>query len=179
MQKTVEIPDGVSAGFENGNLTVKGPKGELKRAVRGVKVSVKGNEVVLSSGSDRRKDKAKVGTWNAHLKGMITGVTRGWEARLKIVYSHFPMKFNIEGDKVVIQNFMGERRARTAKIHGNVKVELKKDDVVITGVNKEDVGQTAANIELTTRVRGFDRRVFQDGCHLVQKCRPAGREGEE
>ena len=103
---------------------------------------------------------------------MITGVTQGWEARLKIVYSHFPMKLTVEGDRLRIGNFLGERRDRTARLRGEVKVELKKDVVVVTGSDREEVGQAAATIELTAKVKGHDRRVFQDGIHLIQKTRP-------
>ncbi len=181
MQKTLEIPDGVKVGMEQGNLVVSGPNGELRKPIKGVKVGIGDKEVTLSSGTERRKEKALVGTWSAHLRNMIIGVTQGWEAKLKIVYSHFPVKFNIEGERVVIQNFMGERKPRVAKIFGNTKVEVKKDEILITGTDKDEVGQTAANIELTTKVKGYDRRVFQDGCHLIQKCRPIEKpeEGEK
>lgn len=173
MNKEIEIPDGVTVAMEEGNLLVRGPKGELRKAPRGVKIVIKDKKVTLNSFSERRKDKALAGTWVAHLVNMITGVTRGWEARLKVVYSHFPVKFNVEGNRIVIQNFMGERKERVAKISGkDTKVDVKKDDVIITGIDKEEVGQTAANIELTCKVKGYDRRVFQDGCHLTQKCRP-------
>lgn len=179
MEKTVEIPDRVSVSMEGENLLVKGPKGELRKELKGVKMTVKDNEVILKSASDRRKDKAMLGTWRSHTENMIIGVTVGWEARMKMVYSHFPVKFGVERKKIVIQNFMGERSQREAKIFGaSTKVEVKKDDVIITGIDKEDVGQTAANIELACKVKGYDRRVFQDGCHLVQKTRPIETEGD-
>jgi large subunit ribosomal protein L6 len=49
------------------------------------------------------------------------------------------------------------------------KVNIGKDEVTITGIDKEHVGQTMANIEQATRVRGFDIRIFQDGIYLVDK----------
>jgi len=177
MQKIVEIPEGVSVGLEEGNLVVRGPKGELKRKFSGVKLDVQEGKAIFTSG-ERRKEKSLAGTWSAHLRNMIIGVTQEWEARLKVVYSHFPMKFNVEGNKLIIQNFMGERKARTAKIYDNAGVEVRKDEVVITGIDKEEVGQTAANIELATKVKGYDRRVFQDGCHLIQKCKPIEKSAE-
>ncbi len=179
MKKIVEIPDGVKVELRDGELTVTGPRGELKRAVARVNIHVSEGKVLISSDTSRRREKSMVGTWNAHLKNMIIGVTQGWEAKLKVVYSHFPVKFNTDADKIVIQNFMGERESRTAKIYGGAKVDVKKDEVVITGTDKEEVGQTAANIEITTKVKGYDRRVFQDGCHLTQKCKPIGVEGND
>ena len=58
-----------------------------------------------------------------------------------------------------------------------MKVELKKDIVIVSGNDKEEVGQAAALIEQTAKVRGYDRRVFQDGIHLIQKASPVEAEG--
>ena len=69
----------------------------------------------------------------------------------------------------MISNFLGERKPRSAKIMGDSKVEIKGDTVVVSGIDKELVGQTMANIEQATKVRGFDIRVFQDGIYLVDK----------
>ena len=174
MIKKVEIPEGVEVRLESGELSVKGPKGELRRVFLNpnVKMEIKGNEITISSDSDRRKTKAIVGTWASHCRNMITGVTQGWEAKLKIVYSHFPIKFNVQGNTAVIQNFLGERKDRTARIYDGTTVDVKKDEIIVRGIDKEAVGQTAANIETAAKVKGFDRRVFQDGIHLVQKCSP-------
>ena len=65
---------------------------------------------------------------------------------------------------------MGERNPRKARIVGQTKVDIKKDEIIVTGIDKEDVGQTSANIELATKVTGYDRRIFQDGCYITQKC---------
>lgn len=174
MEKSVEIPEGVSVKLEARELIVSGPRGELRKNLRGspVRLELSGSRATFSSESERRRMKAHAGTWAAHLRNMITGVTRGWEARLKIVYSHFPMKFTVEGGRVRIGNFLGERRDRTARLMGEVSVELKKDVVVVTGSDRDEVGQAAAVIELAAKVKGYDRRVFQDGIHLIQKTRP-------
>ena len=79
------------------------------------------------------------------------------------------MTVKAQGDIVTIENFIGERHPRTSKIVGGAKVSVKGDEVTITGVNKEDVGQTMANLEQATKIRGKDPRVFQDGIYLVSK----------
>lgn len=167
--------------LEGRELVVSGPRGELRRNLRGstVKVKLSENIAVFSSESDRRKAKAHAGTWAAHLRNMITGVTQGWEARLKTIYSHFPMKFTTDGDRIRIANFLGERKDRTARIRGDVRLELKKDVVVVTGNDREEVGQAAATVETAAKVKGYDRRVFQDGIHLIQKAMPIEPEGDE
>jgi large subunit ribosomal protein L6 len=178
MEKTVEIPEGVAVKLEGRTLMVSGPRGEFRKGLRAspVRVEISGGTATFSSENERRKVKAHAGTWAAHLRNMITGVTRGWEARLKIVYSHFPMKFSVEEDRVRIGNFLGERKDRTVRVKGDVRVELQKDVVVVTGNDREEVGEAAALLEQAAKVRGYDKRVFQDGIHLIQKTSPIEQE---
>ena len=73
------------------------------------------------------------------------------------------------GAIVTIDNFLGERTPRKSKVFGDSKVSIKGDKVSVTGTSLEFVSQTAANIELATKVKGRDRRVFQDGIYLISK----------
>ena len=118
----------------------------------------------------RRKDKALAGTWKAHLNNMTKGVTDGFTYTLKAFYSHFPMTLNVKGTELVVNNYFGERVPRTAAIVPGAEVKVKnKTEVVVSGIDKEAVGQTAANIERCTTVKKRDRRVFQDGIYLLEK----------
>jgi len=173
LEYVVEIPEGVKVERSGQRITVSGPNGKLARRLHHprVEIEVAGNGVRVSSEFPRTKERALVGTFTAHIRNMIYGAQRDFEAKMKIVYSHFPMKVNVKGDKFVIENFMGERGPRTADILENVKVSVKGSDVVITGPDNEAVGQTAANIERATRIRGFDPRVFQDGIYIVNRGR--------
>ena len=129
------------------------------------------NLVVLETAFPKKKDKSMIGTTRAHINNMITGVTDGFTYHMKIVFAHFPMAVKVQDKEkiVTIENFIGERHPRTSKIVGGAKVSVKGDEVTITGVNKEDVGQTMANLEQATKIRGKDPRVFQDGIYLVSK----------
>ena len=170
IREEISIPDGVDVTIDGG-VTVKGPKGELSRKFNHSEISmaVEDDRVVLEVKFPKKKDKAMIGTVRAHISNMITGVTEGFRYRMKIVYAHFPMSVKVAGDKVVIENFLGERHPRTARIVGDTKVQVKGDEVEITGINKEHVGQTMANIEQATKIKGRDPRVFQDGIYLVSK----------
>jgi large subunit ribosomal protein L6 len=100
---------------------------------------------------------------------MVKGVSEGFEYKMKTVFSHFPIKTSVEENEFVIQNFLGERAPRKAKILEGVTVETKGEDVTVTGVDKEKVGQTVANIERATAVKYRDIRVFQDGVYRTSK----------
>ncbi len=168
----VDIPEGVEVEIEGKRVVVKGPKGSVERDfshARHVRIYKEGNKVIVETFFARRKEKAVVYSIGAHIRNMITGVTKGYRYWLKIIYSHFPVSVKVEGDKVIIENFLGERAPRIAKIVGNAKVRVQKNDVIVEGVNIEDVGQTAANIEQATKIRGFDRRVFVDGIYIYKK----------
>jgi len=70
---------------------------------------------------------------------------------------------------VLIENFTGERSARKAKIMGDAQVKVRSEDVIVQGINLEDVSQTAANIEQATKVKRKDPRVFLDGIYVYER----------
>jgi len=167
--RQVEIPEGVAVSVDGQTVSVKGPKGEVSRRLSGIEIRREDTRLVVNSRLDRKKQRAMVGTLAAHVSNMITGVTKGYEYRMKVVYSHFPIQLKAAAGELIINNFLGERRPRSAKVLAGTKVDIGKDEVVVSGIEKESVGQTMANIEQATRVHGFDIRVFQDGIYLVEK----------
>ncbi|MDG6220523.1 MAG: 50S ribosomal protein L6 [Candidatus Thermoplasmatota archaeon] len=171
IEKTAKIPEGTTANISGNVLTVKGPKGTLTREFKhpNLSMDVKDDKILTRCEFPRVKDKALVGTWNAHVKNMLKGVSKGFIYHMKLVYSHFPVKVSVKGDQVVIENFSGEKSPRQATILEGVKVNAKGDQITVEGIDKELVGQTMANIERATIIRGYDRRVFQDGIYLTGK----------
>ncbi|MDO5824189.1 50S ribosomal protein L6 [Methanobrevibacter sp.] len=171
IREEIEVPEGVEVIIENKEVSVKGPNGEDSRKFTYPNVSIKeeNDVVVLETAFPKKKDKAMIGTTRAHINNMIIGVTDGFTYHMKIVFAHFPMTVKVQKDTVVIDNFLGERHPRTAKVVGSSKVSVKGDEVTITGINKEHVGQTMANLEQATKIKGRDPRVFQDGIYLISK----------
>jgi large subunit ribosomal protein L6 len=170
-ERTVTIPKGVSAELVGTTLKIKGPKGQLERNVRfpAISVRVSEGEVVIATESDRKRTVAMVGTLASHAKNMCTGVTEGFEYRMKVVYSHFPIQLKLQGNRLEIVNFLGEKKARYANILDGVKANIGNDEVVLTGIDKEKVGISSANIEHATKIRYRDPRIFQDGIYIVTK----------
>jgi large subunit ribosomal protein L6 len=169
--RQIEIPEGVDVTVEGHTVTVKGPKGQLSRRLYYpyIEFRKENSHLIVNSKLDRKQQRAMVGTLESHIKNMIIGVRQGFEYRMKAVYSHFPIQLKANPGELVINNFLGERKARSAKILDGVSVKVTKDELAVTGIDKERVGQTMANIEQATRVHGFDIRVFQDGVYLVEK----------
>lgn len=172
----VKIPSDVEVSVEGDTISgyvvkVRGPLGEnsKKFKFREIFIEKNGSEIRIRTPISKAKYRATVGTFTAHIENLIKGVREGFEYRLKAVYAHFPMKIRVSGDEVIIENFLGETTPRKAKIVGRAKVEVKGQEIIVRGVDIEECGQTAANLERATRIKQKDRRVFQDGIYIVKK----------
>lgn len=172
----VVVPSGVEVEFDSGVFKVTGAKGRVERRFPMTGVGVRKEEgiVVLSSSSKKKRGKRVLFTTAAHVRNMIRGVTEGYMYRLKVCSGHFPMTVKTDKGEVVIGNFLGEKIPRRAQILEGVKVTVGGESVIVESADLERAGQTAANIEVATRIRNRDRRVFQDGIYIVKK--PRGEE---
>ena len=168
---TVEIPEGVEGRLDGRIITIKGEKGELVRDFSHAPINIQldGKTVTVQASWPRKKEAALVGTVRSHIQNMIKGVTKGFTYKLKIVFSHFPITVKMKEKTLTIENFTGERNPRKAKIMGDTKVTVKGDDIIVQGINLEDVSQTAANIQNATKIRRKDPRVFLDGIYVYEK----------
>jgi len=174
----IPLNEGVNAVLsDDGMITVSGENGSVSREFihQKVKVTEDNDGLLVSCEIPRKKEKAMAGTWAAHLRNMNKGVSEGFTYKMKAVYSHFPMTMKVDyaNKRFIVNNYFGEKVPREASLpwpENEVKVEVKnKTEVVISGSDKEKVGQTTANIERCCTVKKRDRRVFQDGIYLVEK----------
>jgi large subunit ribosomal protein L6 len=169
--ETIQIPDGVQLTLVGRKVTVQGQKGALTRDFSHEPVSLEldGKTVRVWASWPRKKESALVGTIRSHIQNMITGVTKGFTYKLKIVFSHFPISTKVKEKSFLIENFTGERSPRKARIIGNVQVKIQGDDIIVQGINLEEVSQTAANIEQSTKVKRKDPRIFLDGLYVFEQ----------
>jgi large subunit ribosomal protein L6 len=165
------MPEGVTVALQGRKLVVKGKLGEVSKDFDKVNVnlSVNGNTVEVSPFSEKKKDNVVINTALSLISNMVTGVTKGYTYRLKIVYAHFPISVKTKGDEILVENFVGERSPRIAKIVGKCKVTVEGDDIIVKGVSVEDVGQTSANVEQATKIKRKDQRIFLDGVYIYHK----------
>jgi large subunit ribosomal protein L6 len=170
-EESISIPNDVKVSLNGSSITLSGPKGTLTKdfSHTGVKITKTEDKIIVRMEGKGRKPKTMVGTVSAHIRNMIKGVKEGHIYKMKIVYAHFPINVKIIGNEIHIENFMGERSKRIAKIVGDTKVKVSGDEIIIEGIDKEAVGQTAANIHLATHIKDRDPRVFQDGIYIVEK----------
>ncbi len=168
---TTLIYEGTKVQIDGMVVTVRGPKGEIVRDFTHAEVAIQriDNTIRVSVEYPRSRQIALVGTITSHLKNMMLGVTMGVTYKMKIVFAHFPPNVKVANDRLIIENFYGEKAAREAKILPGVSVEIKGDDIILEGIEIERVGQTAANIQRATRLRRKDPRKFHDGIYVFEK----------
>jgi large subunit ribosomal protein L6 len=170
-RETLEIPEEVSAEMDHLELTVEGSNGSVTRRLwyPDVSVSVADGQVVIESDADDANTLSTMGTFGSHVENMFHGVTEGWKYEMEVFYSHFPMDVTVQGNEVVIENFLGERAPRRTGVHGDTDIDVDGEQITLRGPDIEAVGQTAADIEQLTRVPDKDIRVFQDGAYITRK----------
>ena len=177
MKKTFEEAVEVPAGIE---VEVLGPTRirlksgqkqiEKKFKAQAIELRKDANKIIISTETAKKKTLATINTIATHIKNAIRGLQKGYEYKLEIVYSHFPMKVKVGSGIVEIDNLVGAKQARKAKILEGVTVQVKGKDITVNGHDKDNAGQTAANIESATRIKGGkDIRNYQDGIYIVSK----------
>jgi len=171
LSQTIEIPSGVEAKMEGNVFKVKGPEGSNEREFNFTKLTVeqKGNEITIGNKVATKNEKKRINSITAHIKNMIAGVQKKYEYKLKVCFSHFPATVEIKGQEARIKNFLGEKINRVTTIPKGAEVKVDKDIITINSVDIETAGQAAANLEMITRIRKRDRRVFQDGIFITSK----------
>ncbi len=169
---SVEVPlEGTTASYGDSTLVVKGPKGEVSKVMKfpQVYIKIEGDKIVIGTERFTKRQKKIIFTYKAHITNMVKGVNEGFEYNLVVVYAKFPITVEMKGDFFTVKNLLGEKVPRSVKVSNDVKVEIKGKEITITGIDKEAVGQTAANLEQLCRVTNLDRRVVQDGIFITAK----------
>jgi len=177
-QKLV-IPKGVTVEVNSRIVTVKGIRGTLIRSFKHLNLDMRiegkiKKKLLVSVYFANRKQLASIRTVLSHIKNMITGVTKGFEYKMRLVYAHFPINVTAtnEGNEIEIRNFLGEKVIRKVPMLDGVKVvrsEKTKDEIVLTGNDVELVSQSAANVHQSCLVKGKDIRKFLDGIYVSER----------
>ncbi len=175
LYQNIEIPEGVEVTINDDEITVKGELGENKRSfnIYNMTLEKKDDKIIIGSKKATKTEKKMMNTIAAHIKNMMKGVQEKFEYTLKICFSHFPFTVKHEGNKIIVNNFLGEKINRVVEMPEGAEIEINKDMITIKSINREIAGQAAANLEKVTKVRNKDIRVFQDGIYILNK---AGRD---
>ena len=173
IKETIEIPEGIEFKLESNKIIAKAGDKTIIRKIdlQNFTVKVEGNKIILHSKKATRSESKMMYTTKAHINNMINGLINDFEYKLEVAYSHFPVSIELDNSnhKLIVKNFLGERKNRVAKLLPEADVSIKGNIITIKSHNKETAGQTAANIEKATQIKNRDRRKFQDGIYITEK----------
>jgi large subunit ribosomal protein L6 len=142
-KKPVPIPKGVTVNLKDGSVAVKGPKGELKRVVPGgVSLKVEGDKIVATRHDESRVGRAKHGLVRALVANMVRGVTTGFTRELEI--NGVGYKAEAKGKAVTFT--LGYSHTIDFPLPTGVEAKVDKNRVILSGVDRELLGQTAAKV---------------------------------
>jgi len=170
--REIEIPEGLEVEAIDNGVVVSKDKEKIRRRFSHVLIEKKENKIIIKTKRATKKEKKQINTIVAHVNNMLKGIKEKFVYKLQICSVHFPMNVSIKENEIVIKNFLGETTERKAKIRPGVDVKIEGEIVTVESVDKEAAGQVAANIEIAAKVKGKDRRIFQDGIFILEK---AGR----
>src|SRR4030042_892051 len=137
------VPAGVTADWSPPRLAVKGPKGELSRSFPpGVTVEVAGNQILVKRQDDSRENRMRHGMVRSLIKGMVEGVAKGYEIRLEVLGVGY--KAEVKGRSLLL--YLGFTRPMDFTIPEGISISVDRAMVTITGVDKQKVGEVAAEI---------------------------------
>ena len=142
-KKPIAVPQGVQVTLKDGAIAVKGPKGELRRSLPGlVAVAVEKGLVTVTRDNDSPDVRAQHGLVRALLQNMVDGVTKGFERKLEI--NGVGYKAEVAGDKLNLA--LGYSHPIAYPLPKGIAAKVEKNVVVLSGADRELLGQTAAKI---------------------------------
>ena len=142
--KVITLPAGVEVTNNDNLVTVKGPKGELTREFnKNIEIKVEGNEVTLHRPNDSKENKTIHGTSRANLNNMVVGVSEGFKKELEMRGVGY--RAQLQGTKLVLS--VGKSHQDEVEAPEGITFEVPSaTSIVVSGINKEVVGQTAAYV---------------------------------
>jgi large subunit ribosomal protein L6 len=172
LTEVIEFPEGIDVEMANNMIKLKGKAGEISQKIPPVlPIKITGRKLEISVKNSTKKEKKILKSFVAHIKKTIKGVNEKYVYKLQVCFVHFPVTISYDEQKreILIKNFLGETKPRIAKILPNVDLKIEGDKIILSSANKDVVGQSAANLETATKIRGRDRRIFQDGIWITEK----------
>ncbi|MGC9049196.1 MAG: 50S ribosomal protein L6 [Patescibacteria group bacterium] len=143
-KKPISIPVGVEIKIDQGLIIVRGPKGELRQSIHPVVIiNLEDKTAKISvKNPDKKEQRVIWGTFARLVQNMIEGVTKGFEKKLQLVGIGF--RAQVSGEKLILN--IGFSHPVEYKIPSGIKINVEKDIITVSGIDKQLVGETAAQI---------------------------------
>lgn len=173
-RKPITVPGGVNITLDNSVITVKGPKGTLTRELhKDIKVTVEGNEIVVERPSDNKLHRSLHGTTRSVVNNMVSGVTDGFSKTLELVGVGY--RASKSGEKLVLN--VGYSHPVEITPEAGIVFEVPSNTkIIVSGINKERVGEYAAKIRAVRAPEPYKGKgIKYEGERIIRKEGKAGK----
>ena len=163
----IQIPDKTTVAIENGMINVKGPLGELSKPTHeAVTIEVKDGQVNVNPANETGLSKALWGTYASHVQNMIAGVNTPYEKRLQIEGVGY--RAAMQGKDLVLN--VGFSHQVIMPVPEGLEVAVEKNIITVKGINKETVGQFAANVRAKKKPEPYKGKgIRYEGEYIIRK----------
>lgn len=170
----VELPSGVTIALENGKVVVNGPKGRLDQSVlEGVNIKLDQNTVTFERVDDRPANRAKHGLMRALVNNMVVGVSQGFSKKLEI--NGVGYRVALAGTNLKLN--VGFSHDVMFTIPSGVTATVEQNVITISGVDKQQVGQVAAELRAIKKPEPYKGKgIKYVGEKIIRKSGKSGKE---
>ena len=169
----IDVPTGVTITVDSDSISVKGPKGELTVPhLSDVTVTVENNQAIVTRGSDEKVAKAQHGLQRALLNNAVVGVSKGFEKKLEVN----GVGFRVSGGGQAIEMALGFSHPVKYEAPAGVTLTVNKMEITVTGIDKQAVGQVAAEIRALKKPEPYKGKGIKYADEVI--IRKAGKAGK-
>ena len=169
----IEIPSGVTITVDSGDVTVKGPKGELKQFITpAVTVKVEDGVLTVSPKDESKVARSQHGLMRTLVNNMVTGVTKGYEKKLEVN----GVGFRVQATNNELEMTLGFSHPVKYKAPAGVSITNDKMNILVSGIDKQQVGQVAAEIRSLKKPEPYKGKGIKYADEVI--LRKAGKTGK-
>ncbi|GAA1680170.1 50S ribosomal protein L6 [Citricoccus sp. NPDC079358] len=169
----ITVPSGVEIKIDGSNVAVKGPKGELSHAVASpIEVSFEEGTITVTRPNDERESRSLHGLTRTLISNMIVGVTDGYEKQLEVIGTGY--RVLAKGSD--LEFALGYSHPVPVKAPEGISFKVEGNKVTVVGIDKQRVGETAANIRKLRRPDPYKGKGVRYAGEVIR--RKAGKAGK-
>ncbi|MEK7147982.1 MAG: 50S ribosomal protein L6 [Patescibacteria group bacterium] len=165
-KKLITLPEKTEVNVRDGSMVVKGPLGELTRELHPIiDINIEGNIVTIVPKKLTLESRALWGTYASHLTNMVAGVNKPFEK--KLILEGIGYKSEVKGDKIVFA--LGFSHPVEVEIPKTLKVTAEKNNITISGSNKEEVGAYAAKLRALKKPEPYKGKGMRYDAEVIRR----------
>jgi len=170
----IKIPSGVTVATDNSQITVNGPKGSLSQfAMPGIKISQNEDQLVVERADEEAPTRAKHGLMRSLLNNMVQGVSQGFERKLELN----GVGYRVQAQGQDLKFNLGFSHDVVYKVPTGVNVSVEQNIITVSGIDKQQVGQVAAEIRALKKPEPYKGKGIKYAEERI--LRKSGKSGKE